>query len=158
MQWSKRPKSSLSYKKQDSDDYKVSEQEQPSLLSLPHRIYVLHRKTKITGPPNITGRITKIHSSKSGGRQDGEVKGEMAQGERVFKSVQEWGWHMLEKNCRKTCGPFRLTGVENPYWLVSGRFCLLHAPKTKIWIPHREWSVGRALGRVGLTFPGRGWR
>lgn len=46
LQWSKRPKSNLSYKKQDSDGYKGSDQEQRSLLSLPHPIYVLHRKTK----------------------------------------------------------------------------------------------------------------
>ena len=83
LQWSKRPKSNLSYKKQDSDDYKVSDQEQLSLLSLPRPIYVLHRRTKITGPPNTVGRITKIHSSESGGRQDGEVRAEMAQGESI---------------------------------------------------------------------------
>ena len=46
-----------------------------------------------------------------GGRQAEEVGGEMVQGERVFKSVQAWGWQTLEKSCRKTSGPFRLTGV-----------------------------------------------
>lgn len=68
-------KSSLSYKKQDSDGYNGSDQEQQSLLYFPRPIYVLHRKTKTTGPQNTTTRITKIHSSKGGGRQEGEVGG-----------------------------------------------------------------------------------
>ena len=78
LQWSKRPKSNLSYKKQDTDGYKGSDQEQRSLLSLPHPIYVLHRKTKQnkkTGPQNTTAKITKLHSSKGGGRQKGKMEG-----------------------------------------------------------------------------------
>ena len=78
LQWSKRPKSNLSYKKQDTDGYKGSDQEQRSLLSLPHPIYVLHRKTKQnkkTGPQNTTAKMTKLHSSKGGGRQKGNMEG-----------------------------------------------------------------------------------
>ena len=78
LQWSKRPKSNLSYKKQDTDGYKGSDQEQRSLLSLPHPIYVLHRKTKQnkkTGPQNTTAKMTKLHSSKGGGRQKGKMEG-----------------------------------------------------------------------------------
>lgn len=84
-----------------------------------------------------------------GGRQAGEVGGEMAQGERVFKSVQAQGWQTLEKSCRKTCGPFRLTGVSNPYWCEEDS--ALHAPETKIQIPQREGDAGRALGRWALS-------
>ena len=50
---------------------KGSDQEQQSLLSLPQPIYVHHRKTKIIDPQNTAARITKIHSSKGGGRQEG---------------------------------------------------------------------------------------
>ena len=67
---------------------KGSDQEQWSLLYLPHLIFVLHRKTKITGPQNTTARITKLCSYKGSGRQEVEVGGEMAQGERVFKAIQ----------------------------------------------------------------------
>ena len=68
-------KSSLSYKKQDNDGYNGSDQEQQSLLYFPRPTHVLHRKTKTTGPQNTTTRITKIHSSRGGGRQEGEVGG-----------------------------------------------------------------------------------
>ena len=58
--------------------YKGSDQEQWSLIYLPHLIFVLHRKTKITGPQNTTARITKLRSYKGSGRQEVEVGGEMA--------------------------------------------------------------------------------
>lgn len=42
----------------------------------------------------------------------------MAQGEKVFKSVQAGGLANARKELRKTCGPFRLTGVKNPHTIV----------------------------------------
>ena len=74
-QWSKRPKSNLSYKKQDSDGYKGSDQEQRSLLSLPHPIYVLHRKTKKQVHKTQQLKLQKsIHPRAVGGRR-GKWKG-----------------------------------------------------------------------------------
>lgn len=83
-------KPNLSYKNQDSDGYKGSDQQCQgmALLPLPHPMYVLHRKTKITNPQNTTGRIIKlIHPRGLEGRQDGQ-EGKWHRGEnKVFKSV-----------------------------------------------------------------------
>ena len=40
----------------------------------------------------------------------------MVQGERGFRSVQAWGWQMLEKSCRKTCATWggQNGGVSGP--------------------------------------------
>ena len=102
---------------------KGSDQEQWSLLYLPHLIFVLHRKTKITGPQNTTARITKLCSYKGSGRQEVEVGGEMAQGERVFKSVQARDWQMLEKKLQKNLRSFQTHQCLKSI-LVAGRFCL----------------------------------
>ena len=103
--------------------YKGSDQEQWSLIYLPHLIFVLHRKTKITGPQNTTARITKLRSYKGSGRQEVEVGGEMAQGERVFRSFQARGWQMLEKKLQKNLWSFQTHQCLKSI-LVAGRFCL----------------------------------
>lgn len=156
-QWSKRPKSNLSYKKQDSDDYKVSDQEQPSLLSLPHPIYVSLQKNKNNRSTKYNSRITKIHLSKSGGRQDGGKESGNGTGRKSIQISPEWGRQMLEKNCRKTCGPFRLTGVENPYWLVSGRFCLyMHRRQKSGFLRENGVWQGSWQGRASPSLGGNG--
>ena len=75
----------------------------------------------------------------------------MAQGEKVLKSVQVWGWQMLEKSCRKTC-PFTF------HWCLKSmqEDSALPAPETKIPIPQREAHVHLALGTVGPSFSGWG--
>ena len=76
----------------------------------------------------------------------------MAQGGKVLKSVQVCGWQMLEKSCRKTCGPFTF------HWCLKSMQgdAALPAPETKIPILQRDWNVHRALGTVGPAFPGWG--
>ena len=128
--------------------YKGSDQEQWSLIYLPYLIFVLHRKTKITGPQNTTGRITKLRSHKGSGRQEVEVGGEMAQGERVFKSVQARGWQMLGRKLQKNLWSFQTHQCLKSI-LVSGRFCLT-CTREKIQIPQREGNVCRALPLISL--------
>ena len=74
LQWSKKSKSNPSYRKQDSDGYKGSDLKQKSLLP-PTSNICASQKTKITGPENTTARITKIHSSTGGWRQERQVRG-----------------------------------------------------------------------------------
>lgn len=78
----------------------------------------------------------------------------MARGEKVFESVQaRRGWQMLEKSCRETRGPFRLTGGRSPQTGV-GRLCLTC---TRDKNPDSSGgNAQRALGRVGPAFPGGG--
>ena len=110
--------------------YKGSDQEQWSLIYLP------------------TGRITKLRSHKGSGRQEVEVGGEMAQGERVFKSVQARGWQMLGRKLQKNLWSFQTHQCLKSI-LVSGRFCLT-CTREKIQIPQREGNVCRALPLISL--------
>lgn len=67
--------------------------------------------------------------------------------------VQMWGWPMLEKSCRKTCGTFTF------HWCLKsmqGDSALPAPEKKKIPIPQRDGNVHRALGTVGPAFPGWG--
>lgn len=65
------------------------------------------------------------------GRWEGKWHGK----KKYSNQSRHGGWQMLEKSCRKTCGPFRLTGVKNPHTGVS-------APETKIPIPQEEICRG----------------
>lgn len=76
----------------------------------------------------------------------------MAQRGKVLKLVQMWGWPMLEKSCRKTCGTFTF------HWCLKSMQgdSALPAPEKKIPIPQRDGNVHRALGTGGPAFPGWG--
>ena len=55
----------------------------------------------------------------------------MAQGPKTYSNQSgHGGWQVLEKNYRKTCGPFRLTGVKNPHTGVrNSPLCI---PETEV--------------------------
>lgn len=64
---------------------------------------------------------------------------------------------MLEKSCRKTCGPFRLTGVKNPHTDVRKIVPYVHKrQKSQFLRERREYAEGPWHSTVGPAFPGGG--
>ena len=122
LQWSKRPKSNLSYKKQDTDGYKGSDQEQRSLLSLPHPIYVLHRKTKKQVHKTQQLKLQKsIHPRAVGGRK-GKWKGN-GTGRKSIPISPGTGLANARKELQKNLWSFQTHQCLKSI-LVAGRFCL----------------------------------
>lgn len=122
LQWSKRPKSNLSYKKQDSDGYKGSDQEQRSLLSLPHPIYVLHRKNKKQVHKTQQLKLQKsIHPRVVGGRK-GKWKGN-GTGRKSIQISPGTGLANARKELQKNLWSFQTHQCLKSI-LVAGRFCL----------------------------------
>ena len=147
LQWSKRPKSNLSYKKQDSDGYKGSDQEQRSHLSLPHPIYVLHRKTKKQVHKTQQLKLQKsIHPRAVGGRR-GKWKGN-GTGRKSIQISPGTGLANARKELQKNLWSFQTHQCLKSI-LVSGRFCLT-CTREKLQIPQREGNVCRALPLISL--------
>lgn len=76
----------------------------------------------------------------------------MAQGEKVFKSVQAQGLANARKQLQKDMWSFQTHGVKNP--CTGVRKILPKCTRDKIPIPQREGFMQRALGRVGPASPG----
>lgn len=64
---------------------------------------------------------------------------------------------MLEKSCRKTCGPLRLTGVKNPHTDVRKIVPYVHKRQKSQFLRERqEYAEGPWHSIVGPAFPGGG--
>ena len=155
LQWSKRPKSNLSYKKQDSDGYKGSDQEQRSLLSLPHPIYVLHRKTKKQVHKTQQLKLQKsIHPRAVGGRK-GKWKGN-GTGRKSIQISPGTGLANARKELQKNLWSFQTHQCLKSI-LVAGRFCLT-CTRDKNLDSSESRECGQGPWQGGPAFPGSGWR
>ena len=116
---------------------------------------MLHRKTtKITGPQNTKARITKpIHPRVVEGRK-GRGRGQWHREKKCLNQSGHGGWQMLEKSCRKTCGPFRLTGVKNPHIGVRKIVPYVHQRRKSQFLI-REYAEGPWQSGSRLPWPGR---
>lgn len=117
---------------------------------------MLHRKTtKTTGPQNTIARITKsIHPRVVEGRKR-KWEGKWHREKKYSNQSRHRGWQMLEKSCRKTCGPFRLTGVKNPHIGIRKIVPSVHQKQSQFFRekgicigPLAEWVLPSLLGEV----------
>ena len=102
---------------------KGNDQEQQSLLSFPQPIYVHHRKTKIIDLQNTAARITKIHSSQGGGRQEGLRGRGNGSGRKSIQSNPGMRLASVREELQKSLRSFQ-THQRLKSLMVSGRFCL----------------------------------
>lgn len=155
LQWSKRPKSNLSYKKQDSDGYKGSDQEQRSHLSLPHPIYVLHRKTKKQVHKTQQLKLQKsIHPRAVGGRR-GKWKGN-GTGRKSIQISPGTGLANARKELQKNLWSFQTHQCLKSI-LVAGRFCLTCTRDKNLDSSERR-ECGQGPWQGGPCLPWERWR
>lgn len=155
LQWSKRPKSNLSYKKQDSDGYKGSDQEQRSHLSLPHPIYVLHRKTKKQVHKTQQLKLQKsIHPRAVGGRK-GKWKGN-GTGRKSIQISPGTGLANARKELQKNLWSFQTHQCLKSI-LVAGRFCLTCTRDKNLDSSERR-ECGQGPWQGGPCLPWERWR